>query len=128
MQLDIPNFGVVVSASGEADPNSLSTRVVRAHAEFRGAIHPDLSRDDSFYKACTAEVNAINLFFPDIKEDGIRIAFTAWLAFACAMDDILETLDSGSVELALTETIQVLKCGKCPSGLATFTARHVILI
>ena len=75
-------------------------------------MHPDLSRDDTFYKTCTAEVNAVSLFFPGIKDDGIRIAFTAWLAFACVMDDVLETLDSGDAELVLVETIEILRHGK----------------
>lgn len=35
---------------------------------------------------------SIKLLFPDIRRDDIRIIFAAWLAFACAMDDHLETL------------------------------------
>jgi hypothetical protein len=34
----------------------------------------------------------VNLFFPDIKSDTLKICFTAWLSFVCVTDDILETL------------------------------------
>ncbi len=127
MQLDIPNFGVVATASREFDPTSSFTHVARSHAEFKAAIHPELSRDDGFYKACTAEVNAISLFFPDIEAEGIRIVFTAWLAFACSMDDILETLESGYVELVLTETVTILRNYKSPSVPKTPPVRHAML-
>lgn len=76
------------------------------------ALQPDLAQDVVFYKRCVAEVNAISLFFPDIKTETVRIAFAAWLAFACAMDDILETLDESDTGLALSESIQVLQFGQ----------------
>jgi len=75
-------------------------------------MQPDLTPDDGFYKTCVGEANVVSLFFPGIKVDGVRIAFTAWLAFACVMDDILETLDVADRELVLVETIEILKCGE----------------
>ncbi|KAK4149485.1 hypothetical protein C8A00DRAFT_46906 [Chaetomidium leptoderma] len=110
LMLDVPNFGVVASTGDEADAKASLTRVVLAHAAFKAAMRPDLPPDDAFFKTCAAEVNVISLFFPDVKTDTIRIAFAAWLAFACVMDDILESLDDGVRELALGETIEVLKC------------------
>lgn len=88
------------------------TRVVLAHAAFKAAMDRAVSPDDRFFRKCAAEVKAVSLFFPDIKVDGIRIAFTAWLAFACTMDDILETLEMEDRKLALLETIEVLTHGK----------------
>ena len=85
------------------------------------AMQPDLTPDDGFYKTCVGEANVISLFFPGIKVDGVRIAFTAWLAFACVMDDILETLDVADRELVLVETIEILKCGEY--ALDTFSQR-----
>lgn len=111
-QLDIPNFGVTAAADNGVDPKSTLTRVVPAHAAFKTALLPDVVPDEAFYKTCTAEVNVISLFFPDISAEAVRIAFAAWLAFVCVMDDILETLETGERELVLLDTIQVLKCGQ----------------
>jgi len=111
VQLNIPNFGVGSSIDDGVNPRSSLTRVVLAHGSFKVALQPDLAQDDVFYKRCVAEVNAISLFFPDIKTETLRIAFAAWLAFACIMDDILEILDEGDGELALSESIQILQYG-----------------
>ena len=76
-------------------------------------------------EACIAEVNAISLCFPDIKSDFLRIAFTAWLAFACAMDDILEVMPLQDREASLLECIKIVKDSKNPSPapLPTLTRR-----
>jgi hypothetical protein len=111
-QLDVPNFGVSSSSDDSEEPSSSLTRVVLAHSAFKAAMDRAVSPDDRFFRKCAAEVNAVSLFFPDIKVDGLRIAFTAWLAFACVMDDILETLDMEDRELALCETIELLTYGK----------------
>ncbi|GAB1315433.1 hypothetical protein MFIFM68171_05643 [Madurella fahalii] len=112
LTLDIPNFGVSPAQPGTDDNRhhlkSLS-RVALAHAAFRAYMQPDLAPDDAFYQECTAEVNIISLFFPDIKSDRIRICFTAWLAFACMMDDILETLPLLDRETALVESIDIVR-------------------
>ncbi|KAL2134071.1 hypothetical protein VTI74DRAFT_1067 [Chaetomium olivicolor] len=105
LTLDIPDFGVVTLAG---DAGCLS-RVVLAHAAFKAALHPEQTPNDAFAKKCAAEVNVISLFFPDIQDDAVRIVFAAWLAFACVMDDILETLSIEDREAALLETIQLLR-------------------
>lgn len=109
-QLDVPNFGVTATlGKGDAMHHLKSlSRVTLAHAAFRAYMQPDLVPDDAFYEECTAEVNVISLFFPDIKADRIRICFTAWLAFACMMDDILETLPLLDRETALLESIDII--------------------
>lgn len=111
-QLHVPNFGVVANVDDGSNTKSPLARVVLAHAAFKAMMQPDIAPDDGFYKTCIGEANVISLFFPDIKVDGIRIAFTAWLAFACVMDDILETLDIADRELVLVETIEILRCGE----------------
>ncbi|KAK3898352.1 isoprenoid synthase domain-containing protein [Staphylotrichum tortipilum] len=110
IKLDVPNFGVTAAADSGVDPKSTPTRVVPAHAAFKAALLPDVVPDEAFYKTCTAEVNVISLFFPDITSEVVRIAFAAWLAFVCVMDDILETVEIGERELLLLDTIEVLKC------------------
>lgn len=111
-QLDVPNFGVSTTGDGDDESSSSLTRAVLAHSAFKAAMDRGVAPNDGFFKRCAAEVKAISLFFPDIKADGLRIAFTAWLAFACAMDDILETLEMGDREPVLCETIEVLTQGK----------------
>lgn len=36
------------------------------------------------------DVNAISLFFPDLRSEKMHICFAAWLAFVCAVDNTLE--------------------------------------
>ncbi|KAL1840414.1 hypothetical protein VTJ49DRAFT_488 [Mycothermus thermophilus] len=121
LTLDIPNFGVVASTD-ETETRSTLTRVVLAHASFKAAIQPAAALDESFYKRCVAEVNAISLFFPDVKDDAIRVVFAAWLAFACVMDDILEILSDSERELVLLESIQILwpAADHTPTGIHGF--------
>jgi hypothetical protein len=69
-----------------------------------GSIH-----DDAFHRTCDAEVDAINCFFPHITSEPIYVAFSAWLAFACAMDDILETLKPQGREAVLTECVGIVQ-------------------
>lgn len=113
-QLNVPNFGVAASSDDGAESKAALTRVVLAHAAFKAAMQPEFVPNDSFFKTCVAEVNVISLFFPDIASDAVRIVFTAWLAFACIMDDILEVLDLVDRELVLKESIEILTHGKLP--------------
>ncbi|KAL2200154.1 NAD(P)-binding-like protein [Corynascus similis CBS 632.67] len=106
--LNVPNFGVAASSDDGAESKAALTRVVLAHAAFKAAMQPEFVPNDSFFKTCVAEVNVISLFFPDIASDAVRIVFTAWLAFACIMDDILEVLDLVDRELVLKESIEIL--------------------
>ncbi|KAH6843377.1 hypothetical protein B0I37DRAFT_384333 [Chaetomium sp. MPI-CAGE-AT-0009] len=108
LTLDVPNFGTTASSDDSDDAKASLTRVALAHSAFKAAMDPGATPNDSFFKRCVAEVNAVSLFFPDIKTEGLRITFTAWLSFACVMDDILETLEMGDRELVLCETIEVL--------------------
>ena len=86
-------------------------KVFLSHAAFSTLLHPDASFDDGFYAKCTAEVNAINLFFPDIKSESIRIPFMAWLVFICVFDDILEQMPTPEQEATLRGCIRFFKGG-----------------
>ncbi|KAI0160597.1 isoprenoid synthase domain-containing protein [Xylariaceae sp. FL1272] len=105
LALDVPNYGVNACHW----PASSSFGVLQAHVDFKKLLQPDLVQDDAFYKKCAQEVNVINLFFPDIQSDSIRICFTAWLVFVIAMDDILETLPPLDGETALIDSIQIVQ-------------------
>ncbi|KAK1753803.1 Iridoid synthase [Echria macrotheca] len=103
LTLDIPDFGV----SQQLASHSLMS-VLLSHAAFKSSLVPQAQFDDGFYEECTAEVNTINLFFPDIESDTIRICFTAWLAFICAVDDILEKMLPAEQESALLDCIHII--------------------
>ncbi|KAK4034827.1 isoprenoid synthase domain-containing protein [Parachaetomium inaequale] len=117
LTLDVPNFGVEASSDGGPGAKAALTRVVLAHAAFKAALAPGVAPGEGFLKTCAAEANVVALFFPDVREDTVRIVFAAWLAFACAMDDILETLEVGDRELVLNEAITVLRQAKSPQSL-----------
>jgi hypothetical protein len=85
--------------------------VLRKHTDFKSRIQPDATASAAFHERCKAEVQAINIFFPNLHNDKIRIAFAAWLAFACAMDDTLETLPPDTGEAALVESIEIAQHG-----------------
>lgn len=93
-------------------------RVFLSHAGFKTLLQPDDHFDDNFYARCAAEVNAINLFFPDVESDSIRIPFTAWLAFICVFDDTLEKMPTPEQEATLRGCIELFKGGtESPTGL-----------
>ncbi|KAJ8130739.1 hypothetical protein O1611_g2891 [Lasiodiplodia mahajangana] len=102
--LDVPDYGVITRQV----PTLSSLQVLQVHTEFKKKLQPNLAQDEAFYKRCAAEVNVINLFFPDIEAKAIRICFVAWLVFAIAMDDILETLPPRDCEAALMDSIQIV--------------------
>ncbi|KAK4147309.1 uncharacterized protein C8A04DRAFT_9097 [Dichotomopilus funicola] len=108
VKLEVPNFGVEADDDQSPETQGPLTRVVLAHAAFKASMQPETVATEKFFKTCTSEVNVISLFFPDIKADAIRIVFTAWLSFACVMDDILEMLEASERELALLDSIDVL--------------------
>ncbi len=85
------------------------SRVLQAHVAFKLALQPGIKPSDKFHAQCVAEVNAVSLFFPDIESEDILICFTAWLAFACAMDDILESLPPPVQEASLNDSIAVVQ-------------------
>lgn len=93
-----------------------SSAVLLAHIEFKAEMHPDQKVSRSFTRRCKAEVDTIGLFFPGVLSVEIRVCFSAWLAFACAMDDILETLPPREGEAVLYECIGILQGGRPTSG------------
>ncbi|KAK2616800.1 hypothetical protein QQS21_000177 [Conoideocrella luteorostrata] len=89
--------------------------VLEVHTEFRGHM---LQHERSWEKnvsAARAEVNTINTLFPRQLSDDIRICFAAWLCFACAADDILETISPDEGEAVLYECIGIVQ-GYSPFG------------
>lgn len=92
--------------TGESKSSLL--QVASAHAAFKSALQPEIDPDDP---SCTAEVNAITLCFPDIESRALRIVFTAWLAFACVMDDTLEMMPAQNREASLRECVEIVRSG-----------------
>ncbi|KAH8205525.1 hypothetical protein TruAng_000231 [Truncatella angustata] len=117
--LDIPDFGVVSGEIGVSVSKSLETSkrlkssawVLLAHRTFKASLQPSLAGQIGFSEQCVAEVDAIGLFFPDIQSEAIRICFTAWLGYACAMDDVLETMPPLEGEAELLHCIDVMRTG-----------------
>lgn len=115
---DISQLNIVSHGVADNTPSPSLMKVFLSHAAFKTGLQPDASFDDDFYAKCTAEVNAINLFFPDVKSDSIRISFTAWLAFICVFDDTLEKMPTPEKEATLRGCIELLKGGaENPGGL-----------
>ncbi|KAJ4288736.1 hypothetical protein N0V88_007270 [Collariella sp. IMI 366227] len=114
--LDIPDFAV---APISENTGSLY-RVALSHAAFKAVLHPDQNPDSAFFKRCVAEVNAVNLFFPDIKNNDLKVVFTAWLGFACVMDDFLDILHIDNREAALRKAIKFIESnGSSPAAYQT---------
>ncbi|KAJ5153894.1 uncharacterized protein N7500_009333 [Penicillium coprophilum] len=100
LQLKIPHYDIV--AIDPAPPSA----VIYSHANFNAFIQQESTGDTKdFYERCFAEVSSINLFFPDVKSEDIRICMTAWLATNCAVDDILEAMPPVAATLSLKEAI-----------------------
>lgn len=83
--------------------------VLQAHKDFKTSLLPEEVEKNSFSQNCKVEVNAIDTFFPGALPEKVRICFAAWLAFACAMDDILETLPSDLGQAVLCECIEIIQ-------------------
>ncbi|OQE36852.1 hypothetical protein PENCOP_c011G00557 [Penicillium coprophilum] len=110
LQLKIPHYDIV--AINPAPPSA----VIHSHAKFNAFIQQESAGDTKdFYERCFAEVNSINLFFPDVKSEDIRICMTAWLTANCTVDDILEAMPPAAATLALEEAILNLQ-GKKADG------------
>ena len=109
LQLDVPDM---ISSRLDQKQNNASkpcNNVLLSHIDFKACIQPETPKDDGFHKQCTAEVNAIRLFFPGIRSEPILIVFSAWLGFACVMDDTLETLSPKNGAAVLRECIGIIK-------------------
>lgn len=107
----MPQLNIVSHGVAEDSPSPSLMKVFLSHAAFKTVLQPDISFDDDFYAKCAAEINAINLFLPDLKSDSIRISFTAWLAFICVFDDTLEKMPTPEKEATLRGCIELLKDG-----------------
>lgn len=104
LQLRIPYYDIVPLNPGPA------SAVIYSHANFKASIQPEKAGDTKdFYERCFAEAAAINLFFPDVRSESIRICMTAWLAANCAADDILEAMPPAAATFALKEAILKLQ-------------------
>ena len=96
---------------------TLPSAAILAHADFKVSIQPEKAGDTrDFYERCSAEVAAVNLFFPDVRSEAVRVCMTAWLAANCAADDILEDMPLASGILALEEAISKLQGKKADSN------------
>ncbi|KAJ5817091.1 hypothetical protein N7447_009324 [Penicillium robsamsonii] len=104
LQVNIPHYDIVPTNS--APPSA----VIYSHANFKASIQPDKAGDPKdFYERCFAEASAINLFFPDVRSESVRICMAAWLAANCAADDILEAMPPAAATVALKEAILKLQ-------------------
>ncbi|CAI7669389.1 unnamed protein product [Penicillium crustosum] len=104
LQLKIPHYDII--PLNPAPPSA----VIYSHANFKASIQPEKAGDPKdFYERCIAEAAAINLFFPDVQSERIRICMTAWLAANCAADDILEAMPPAAATFALKEAILQLQ-------------------
>ncbi|KAJ9486242.1 hypothetical protein VN97_g7088 [Penicillium thymicola] len=102
LQLRIPHYEII-----PPNPAPLSA-VIYSHANFKASIQPEKASDTrDFYERCFAE--SINLFFPDVLSESIRICMTAWLAANCAADDILESIPPAAATFYLKEAILKLQ-------------------
>ncbi|KAK4448807.1 Iridoid synthase [Podospora aff. communis PSN243] len=112
--LDVPSFrdGAHLERSNTSEWDT--SRVSLSHTQFRALLFPDEAHNGSFHKKCAAEVAAIKTFFPYLRDESLIICFTAWLSFACAMDDILETLEPPTRENTLIQCVDVVE-RKLPS-------------
>ncbi|KAJ5425298.1 hypothetical protein N7465_000368 [Penicillium sp. CMV-2018d] len=104
LQLRIPHYDIIPLNPGPP------SAVIYPHANFKASIQPEKAGDTKdFYERCFAEAAAINLFFPDVRSECIRICMTAWLAANCAVDDILEAMPLATATFALKEAILKLQ-------------------
>ncbi|CAH0004481.1 unnamed protein product, partial [Clonostachys byssicola] len=108
----------------EADNQSDAfSAVLREHIDFKASLLPGDVEKNCFAQSCRAEVDAIYIFFPGALSEKVRICFAAWLAFACAMDDIVETLPSDLGQAAIRDCIEIVQ-GR-PADVSNDTQGHV---
>jgi len=108
-KLDVPNFGPLGTSEGQQPCGLDTSKVIANHLAFRARIYLDEAQDDRFFEKCVGEVDAISTFFPFIRSEGLYTCFAAWLSFACAMDDILETLKPKMREDILLECVAIIQ-------------------
>ncbi|CAH0047651.1 unnamed protein product [Clonostachys solani] len=120
--ISIPNGPDILGGDEVNNQSEAFSTVLQAHINFKTCLLPEEVEKNSFGRACRAEVNAIEIFFPGALSAKVRICFAAWLAFACAMDDILETLPSDLGQAVLCDCIEIIQ-GR-PADVSNGTKGH----
>lgn len=69
------------------------------------------------------EISAVVLFFPDIHSKVLISCLAAWLATVCIVDDILENMHLEDAEIALEESIEMLRGSSLPCSSALSRSR-----
>lgn len=116
-QLKIADFGTSPlqktnespSTTTSDDVDSDTARIFQSHFAFKRSLTSGSFSDGELDANSRMDLLSIKLLFPDIRRDDIRIIFAAWLAFACAMDDHLETLPTQVGVEALQDAVEILK-------------------
>lgn len=121
-QLEIPD--IAISHRPSINDNSISVRnndfdcestnLLQIHAAFKQSLTPGSGLDTDLKERGRLDLISIKLMFPDIRRDDIYIVFAAWLAFACAMDDHLETLPTMVGVASLQNAVKVLQLWDTP--------------
>uniref|UniRef100_A0A8H7N677 Terpene synthase n=1 Tax=Bionectria ochroleuca TaxID=29856 RepID=A0A8H7N677_BIOOC len=104
LQLQVPNVDLYPERSERMVLNS--THLKSANVSAVQKAHLELK---TFEEQSRVEVGVIERFFPGYLADGVRICFAAWLAFICAVDDILECLSPSDGEAVLYRCIGMLR-------------------
>ncbi|EKV19888.1 hypothetical protein PDIG_00550 [Penicillium digitatum PHI26] len=96
----IPDYNIVLV---DSVPQSA---VISSHAKFKASINPENAGDaQDFHESCFAEAATVNLLFPDVRSESIRICLAAWLAAICTADDLLEAMPPAAATANLKELI-----------------------
>ncbi|CAG9976188.1 unnamed protein product [Clonostachys byssicola] len=116
LQLQVPNVDLhpersepTVLNSTRLDTSPNVSAVQKAHLELKVAMHAAATSFQTCEEQSRAEVAVIKRFFPGCLADNVRICFAAWLAFVCAMDDKLESLQPSEGETVLYRCIGMLR-------------------
>ncbi|KAJ5594686.1 uncharacterized protein N7459_000894 [Penicillium hispanicum] len=116
LELDIPDHGLVrtpLAGKSSAEEKRRLERIEHAwsiHGMFRLRMHSLIKkRSGDPLEQAVGELKAISLLFPDLRAEHIRICMAAWLAILCAVDDILEVMDTRKAQDAIRASIAILK-------------------
>lgn len=60
-------------------------------------------------KRAAADIAAIRMAFPDVRNSETVLAMAAWFALLCNVDDEVERMDSDASQLALIDSISILE-------------------
>ncbi|KAH8434009.1 terpene synthase family protein [Aspergillus melleus] len=116
LQLKVPDYNIKsdgVELNLEKRKNQETKhlfKTLRAHLDFHlSAFQRADNHDGSPIQQSIASVNTISLFFPEIRQENIRICMAAWLETLCTVDDQLEDMSLEDAGKAIEEAIAVLK-------------------